>query len=199
MSSGVSAVDTATVSDLHKRDDARIVVDRVDYPIVALADAIVVMPRELFATWWTRVVGEAPQTFRDAAEIGVRESTQFPCSDFFTARLYESPPHPCASRSAPDEPLEVGFGLEAKAFGGFSAPPAESLPTARGEILPQRRLNELCWSRGLRSCYALGLTHKIVRQHNGHWLRHRHRPLFCLQVAIAQVGMRSASKELELA
>lgn len=56
-----------------------------------------------------------------------------------------------------------------------SAPPAESLPAPRGEVLPQRRLNELRRSRGLRACRAFGLTHQIVRKRNGHWFRHCHR------------------------
>ena len=75
-------MDFSATFDLHKRVHTRGIVDCIDHAIVTVTDSILIMSRELVAARGTRIVGEALKTFRHAAKILCRESTQLPFGRF---------------------------------------------------------------------------------------------------------------------
>jgi len=72
-----SAVDFATVSNLHECDHVSGIVDHIDDAVVSLTDPILIMPGKLFAAWWARIMRQILQTFRYTAKILFWKSTQF--------------------------------------------------------------------------------------------------------------------------
>jgi len=66
------------VANLHEGDHARGIVDGIDYAIVSLANAIVIMPGELFGAWRSRIATQSTQTVSNAAQIGLGYCTQLP-------------------------------------------------------------------------------------------------------------------------
>jgi hypothetical protein len=72
------SVDVPPVANLHERNHARVIVNGIDNAIVPLANAIVIMPGDLFAARRSRIATQSTQTVCNAAQIGLGYCTQLP-------------------------------------------------------------------------------------------------------------------------
>jgi hypothetical protein len=65
------------MADLHDQDDSSCVVDTVDDPVVALTEAVLFEPRQLFASMRSGLRGEPLDSSDDPAAGFDREGLQF--------------------------------------------------------------------------------------------------------------------------
>jgi len=63
------AVNVLPMADFHDNYHKLLVVDGVDDSIDALANPIAVAARQLLATWWTRIIGEAANPICDSLAV----------------------------------------------------------------------------------------------------------------------------------
>ena len=70
------AIDVAAMSDAHHRQDARVVVDLVDDPVVTDAHAVAFEPRKLLHTRRARILGERCESGGDPVEQARRQALQ---------------------------------------------------------------------------------------------------------------------------
>lgn len=62
-------VDVSSLTHFHDGDGLHVIFDRVNDPVRTLPDAIAILARELFASRWTRILGQGFDSRNDSAPI----------------------------------------------------------------------------------------------------------------------------------
>jgi hypothetical protein len=70
------------MTDLHNCNEAMVVVDRVHYSVVALANAVVILARQFLMTWRTGIMCKTANTVSDATKVGFWKSAKLSLSRF---------------------------------------------------------------------------------------------------------------------
>jgi hypothetical protein len=66
----------ATMTNLDNRDNPMNIVDRVNHPIIALANAIVILDRQFLMPRGAGSIGQTTDTVSNPQEVGLRKRAQ---------------------------------------------------------------------------------------------------------------------------